>query len=266
MKNNELNYPLFEPLDAQKILSEVTLMNRRYLAELDIFDCISSTNQILLEKAKTCPSGSFCFAEQQTAGRGRRGRAWDSPIGATIACSLLWKFKKQSDISGLSIVIGVIAVKVLQAYGIRRGLQLKWPNDVLFADRKLAGILLEKTGESVVIGIGLNTNLPEPKIKERIDIAELSGQTVERNRLAGLLVNGLLSHLPNYQQEGLKAFSDDWRKLDCFMGETITILMPEKTIVGVAQGINDRGELLMLDEKKQLHVIQYGEVSVRRHP
>ncbi|MBV8802400.1 MAG: biotin--[acetyl-CoA-carboxylase] ligase [Gammaproteobacteria bacterium] len=264
MKKNDQNNPLFERLDESKILSFVSKENLCYLSALDIFDSIPSTNQFLLEQAKTSPSGHFCLAEQQTAGRGRRGRVWDTPLGGNIACSLLWRFK--NNISGLSNAVGVILVNVLRQYGIKEGLQLKWPNDVLFAQRKLAGILIEKIGESVIIGIGVNLHLPEPKLKERIDVNEIMNKAVARNELVGLLINELLKALPLFQQQGLKGFIKEWRKWDGLTGCKVNVLTPERVFCGIAQGINEKGEFLLLDQEQKIHVFQYGEVTVRQNP
>jgi BirA family biotin operon repressor/biotin-[acetyl-CoA-carboxylase] ligase len=264
MKKTEQNNTLFERLDANKILAFVSKENLCYLSALDIYDSLPSTNQFLLEQAKSSPSGRFCLAEQQTAGRGRRGRKWDSPCGGNIACSLLWRFKGEQSVSGLSNAIGVMVVNVLQQYGIKEGLQLKWPNDVLFAQRKLAGILLEKVGESVIIGIGMNLNLPEPKLKERIDISEIMNKTISRNELVGLLVNELLRGLPLFQRQGFSAFINEWRKQDSLIGCRVNVFTPKNEFSGIAQGINEFGEFLLLDEDQQIHVFSYGEVTVRR--
>lgn len=263
MKKIDQSNSLIERLDARKILSFVSKESLCYLSEFDILDSIPSTNQFLLERANNSPSGHFCLAEKQTAGRGRRGRVWDSPLGLNIACSLLWRFKEEQSVIGLSNAIGVMVANVLHAYGISEGLQLKWPNDVLFNHRKLAGILLEKSGESVVIGIGINLYLPEPKLKERIDIREIIGIPVARNEFVGLLVNELLKGLPLFQQQGLSAFINDWRKQDSLKGRRVNVFTPQKEFSGIAQGINEAGELLLLDEDQQMHVFSYGEVTVR---
>jgi BirA family biotin operon repressor/biotin-[acetyl-CoA-carboxylase] ligase len=264
MKNKDTSNTLFERLDIDKILSFVSEENVCYLADLDIFDSIPSTNQFLLEQAKTSPSGYFCLAEHQTAGRGRRGRVWETPLGGNIACSLLWRFKSEQLLSGLSNTIGVIVIKALQKYGVHAGLQLKWPNDVLFSGRKLAGILLEKVGESVVIGVGINVCLSGMKVEERIDVTEIIGAPIARNKLVGLLINELLTGLPLFQKQGFNTFITDWRKHDCFVGCTVTVSTPKKTFTGIAQGINETGEFLLLDSHQQVHTFQYGEVTVRR--
>ncbi|MCC2666430.1 MAG: biotin--[acetyl-CoA-carboxylase] ligase [Gammaproteobacteria bacterium] len=254
---------LFEPLNAKEIMRSIENTNYSKLKKLEIFGTIDSTNQYLLEKIKEGESGWVCLAEQQTAARGRRGRAWFSPLGSNIACSLLWHFQKEVDISGLAIAVSVMVVHSLKKYGIYTGIQLKWPNDIVFAGRKLAGILLERCGNSVVIGIGLNIHLPKPSKAEWIDLTEIAGQSIARNYLTGLLINELLKSLTQYQKQGLRAFIQEWRQHDFLIGKGVTVSMPQKIVLGQAQGISDSGELLVLDEAKNLQRFCYGEVSVR---
>ena len=134
-----MNSKIIEQLDANFIKMAVEPENLSHLSGLDIFEMIGSTNDYLAELAKTQPqSGRVCFAEQQTQGKGRRGRSWFSPRGANLYCSILWQFPaRQADLSALSIAVAVMVVRVLKKYGIHNGLALKWPNDILFAGRKL---------------------------------------------------------------------------------------------------------------------------------
>jgi BirA family biotin operon repressor/biotin-[acetyl-CoA-carboxylase] ligase len=255
---------LFEPLNAKEITHSIENTNYSKLKKLEIFETIDSTNHYLLEKIKQSESGWVCLAEQQTAARGRRGRAWFSPLGSNIACSLLWHFQEEIDISGLAIAVSVMVVHALKEYGVCSGIQLKWPNDILFAGRKLAGILLERCDNSVVIGIGLNINLPKPLFNaEWIDLSEIVGQPIARNHLAGLLINELLKDLTHYQEKGLSGFIQEWRQHDFLVGKDVTISMPQKIVLGKAQSISDSGELLVLDDAKNLQRFCYGEVSVR---
>lgn len=253
-----------EPLDANKITAIIATQNQVYLSNLEIFSTIDSTNQYLLEKKSNCPSGWACFAEQQTQGRGRRGRSWFSPPGANIYFSLLWRFAKTvHDVSGLSVAIGVIVTQVLQKYGIEEHIQLKWPNDILIKGRKLAGILLEKRGDAIVMGIGINLSLPKPIEPARIDIAEMTQQPVARNYLAGLLLNELLANIPLYQTEGLTPFISVWQQHDYLAGKKVTVHLPDKIINGTMCGITATGELLLQDEENVEQRFSYGEVSVR---
>jgi len=269
-----LNQPPLELLDADKIKMAIEHENQCCLASFNIFDSINSTNDYLLEYAKTGgSSGSVCFAEQQTKGRGRRGRVWYSPPGANIYLSLLWHFPaSQPDLPALSMAVAVMLVHALEKYGINAGLELKWPNDVLFAGRKLAGILLERLPESngmiaVVIGIGLNLQLPTeelPSDREKwIDVAEMTGQPVKRNYLAGLIVNELLAKLSVYQAEGLKGFQASWARYDAMQGKSIVVHTALASVLGVMQGINRNGQLLLLTPAGEIQQFQCGEVSVR---
>ncbi len=256
----------FGPLNAEKILNTVEPIHQPRLAKLEILEEIGSTNQYLLDHAKTGPSGWACLAEQQTAGRGRLGRPWVSAYGSSILCSLLWRFPKElTDVSSLSIAVGVMLAHGLKKFGTTEGIQLKWPNDILCFGRKLAGILLERRGEAIVIGFGLNVCLPRPLAAERIDLSEMAGRPLlERSDLAGLLLNELLRGLLMYQTEGLAVFMDTWREHDFLAGKEVTVHMPEKVLLGMAQGINEQGELLVLDQTRILHRFCYGDVSVRQ--
>ena len=256
-----------ERLDPDEIASFVGHKNASRLSMLKVFNAIDSTNTYLLKEAKLgAASGSACFAEEQTQGRGRLGRSWFSPPSANLYFSLLWRFDKPfRNSSGLSVAVGVIVVSALKKYGIQEGIQLKWPNDVLFAHRKLAGILLESNDDqSVVIGIGLNLDVSPAAEKSWIDLAEITGQPPRRNHLAGLLLNELLEKLSIFEISGLHMFMQDWCSYDVLQDQPVKVMVHDKTMVGTACGINENGELLVRDETEALHAFRYGEVSVRR--
>jgi len=256
-----------EPLDFEQIHQMIAAENLSGLAKIEIFDSINSTNTYLLAKAKQeIVSGLVCLAEQQTQGRGRLGRSWYSPRGTNIYCSMLWHFKNtMQDISGLGIAVGVMVVNALRQYGIRSGLQLKWPNDVLGAGRKLSGILLERSAQSaVVIGIGLNLDVQQAKEKNWIDVMELTGRPAERNLLTGLLLNEMLQKLPLFAERGLSLFLAEWQQYDALRDKNIMISMPKQNIYGIMRGINEMGELL-LENEKGMQCFRYGEVSVREY-
>lgn len=259
-----LNIDTIEHLDAESIHSVIEL-DQRSRAHIEIFHTLDSTNSYLLTRAKSgAPSGSICFAEQQTAGRGRLGRTWFSPPGANIYCSLLWRFSNTEHISGLGIAVAVMVADVLKKYGILAGIQLKWPNDILFSRRKLAGILLERNDpNSVVIGIGLNLYLPQDADPNWIGIQEITGRVALRNYLAGLLINELLTRLSIYEMRGLSGFIDAWRQYDILLNSLITVHTAMKTFTGVMCGISDQGELLLQENTGEVRKFCYGEVSVR---
>lgn len=151
--------------------------------------------------------------------------------------------------------------------GLQQGLGLKWPNDILFSGRKLAGILLENRVSPqqnwVVLGIGLNLSLPAEKNREWIGVEEALGKTVSRNDLAGQLLDQLLMGLPLFEAQGLKPFLPLAREHDSLLQKEVSIYTPALTITGLAQGLNERGELMVLDGDGHCHHFCYGEVSVR---
>jgi BirA family biotin operon repressor/biotin-[acetyl-CoA-carboxylase] ligase len=262
--------PEIEMLDAEKIRAKIAPANLRLLSTLDIFDLINSTSTYLMERAKSGgASGWLCFAEQQSKGRGRLGRVWHSPRGANIYCSMLWRFPfEQQHISTLSLAIAVMMVNVLQKYGVKADIGLKWPNDILCAKRKLAGILLERfqahaSGIAVVIGIGLNLKLPSAANPDWIDMAEITGERIARNHLAGILVNELLDGLQLYQEKGWEAFHESWEKHDVLRGKEINVLAGDKKFIGIMRGVNEKGELLLQQENSDIQLFASGEVSVR---
>jgi BirA family biotin operon repressor/biotin-[acetyl-CoA-carboxylase] ligase len=255
-----------ESLDFDKITAVIDAESKQFLSKLEIFNEIGSTNSYLLEQAREGGErGWACLAETQTHGRGRADRTWYSPPGMNIYCSLLWQFTlPKPDMAGLSLAVAVMVAHTLRKYGIVAGIELKWPNDVMFAGRKLAGILLEQVADKIVIGIGLNLYLPPTEANENwIAMTEITGRPVARNYIAGLLLNELLAKLPLYQERGLSAFSADWRQWDVLFGKEVTVQTATVNYVGVMQGINQQGELILLNPQGEHHYFRCGEVSIR---
>ena len=148
------------PLDKEKILSKLSNELRSKVV-LEIFDTISSTNDYLLKEEKSKDKDlKICIAEEQTKGRGRRGKSWISPKFKNIYLSLSSYLKKE-DLSGLSIAVAVSVSIVLRKFNVTS--LIKWPNDLLVGNKKICGILIETTKvdelTKVVIGIGINVNM-----------------------------------------------------------------------------------------------------------
>lgn len=167
---------------------------------IDIFDTIDSTNEYLLAQ-KHSPE-AVCIAEHQTKGKGRLGRGWYSPHGENIYLSYRCHLSKpMGEIGHLSMLVGELVCNVLNQFGIKEGLCVKWPNDVLFENKKLAGILIEvQQGEAsssyAVIGIGLNVNMlaaEDNQISQAwTSMQMITGRYHDRNSLAAALINCLL--------------------------------------------------------------------------
>lgn len=249
-----------EKLQKERILSFLPLEVKP--AKLEVFDSIDSTNSYLLSQAKNGDhTGWVCLAEEQTNGRGRLGRTWVSPPVGNIYCSLIWQFENFENLSGLSIVIGVLITYLLKHLGVSQNPQLKWPNDVLIEGKKLAGILLESTDRKyIVIGIGINWAAP---LDKAIGLSDFLPGSLSRNEIAAKLIYLLFHYLPIFGQSGLSVFLNDWRKHDCLFGESISLILPNKEISGVMQGINDKGELILATARGE-ECFCYGEVSVKK--
>lgn len=171
--------------------------------QIELFDSIDSTNDCLLEKKEL--SRAVCIAEHQTRGKGRLGRQWYSPRGENIYFSYRCHLSKpMGEIGNLSMLIAELVCRVLNQFGIDDGLVVKWPNDVLFDGKKLAGILIEvqagKDNSSyVVVGVGLNVNQTSD-IDSHISQPWTSMQLIkgchfDRNKIIALLINELDSRL-----------------------------------------------------------------------
>jgi BirA family biotin operon repressor/biotin-[acetyl-CoA-carboxylase] ligase len=251
------------------------------LKNLTVLDEVGSTNAWLLQLARDEFHAHAVFAEQQTAGRGRRGRAWQSPAGCNIYLSLGWIFNSAvRDLSCLSLVVGVAVVRALESQGIE-GAGLKWPNDIQADGKKVGGILLESRPAgggraAVVMGIGLNVAMPpDDSAAQGIDqpwtsVAELPGASPDaglRDRLAGALLDQLLQCLPVFGEAGFRPFQADWQRLDVLLHRAVTVSSAEGEINGVSMGIDQQGSLLVSEQlpsaEQQLHSFSFGEVSVR---
>jgi BirA family biotin operon repressor/biotin-[acetyl-CoA-carboxylase] ligase len=200
---------------------------------LELVDEVDSTSTRLLELAATgAPSGTCLAAEWQSAGRGRRGRSWVSALGGSLTFSLLWRFERGAGhLAGLSLAVGVAVARALHASGLER-VQVKWPNDVVADFRKLAGILVETSGEMqgpsvAVIGVGVNYRLDE-RAMDLIDqpVADVAGQSSpvpSRSALLAAMLVELSSVLTEFEARGFAATREAWRALHAYQGRKVRV-------------------------------------------
>lgn len=268
-------YRLTQPMELlmqDKVTAAIDPLARDYLQHLEIFEEIDSTNRYLMQKARgDAPSGSVCLAERQSEGRGRRGRPWISPYASNIYLSLLWRFNKSpSELGGLAIAAGVAVGRCLDDLGVV-GFSLKWPNDVMWQKRKLAGILLEMSGEAsgpcaIVAGVGLNVSMRQNAAQAIdqawADLNMVLGESVSRNRVAGLLLQHLLVAFAAYSQHGLSPFAEQWRRWDGILDKQVRLTLPHQTVTGIARGIDAVGGL-RLECNGSITVYHAGEISLR---
>lgn len=232
---------------------------------------IPSTNQYLLEHIHHLSKGEICLAEYQSAGRGRRGRQWQSPFAGQIILSCYWTLPTQVSLNGLSLVIGISIAETLQEIGAK-GITLKWPNDVLLNGKKLAGVLVEIANKNnglinLVIGIGINIAISEQQHQIDQPWAELRETLphIDREQLITRLIHQLYENLTYFEQNGIRFFQSQWLKWDHFINQEVTIISEKETICGTAQGIDEEGYLLLATEHHSTCLkFNSGEVSLRK--
>jgi BirA family biotin operon repressor/biotin-[acetyl-CoA-carboxylase] ligase len=259
-------------LEDSRILPLLSASSRPLLSELCLHGVIDSTNAEAIRRITAgAKSGLVCVAEQQTAGRGRRGRDWISPYASNLYLSLVWEFARgAAALEGLSLAVGVTVTEALARCAVT-DLKLKWPNDILHEGSKLGGILIEMVGDATgsckaVIGIGINVNMPESAVgaidQNWTDISRITPATPDRNELLAALLEEVLPMLPAFEQKGFAAWRERWSERDAFAGCPVVVHSGPRQVAGIAQGVNDSGALLLGvgDEVQEIHG---GEVSLR---
>ncbi|MCD8520949.1 MAG: bifunctional biotin--[acetyl-CoA-carboxylase] ligase/biotin operon repressor BirA [Saccharospirillaceae bacterium] len=256
-----------ELLDKERIQSALT----QRLDILEILLDVGSTNTYLFERASDHMGKRYAvLAEKQIGGRGRRGRQWVSPFGKNIYLSLLVSFAGgMAALEGLSLMTAIAVEKALARLGIE-GIGLKWPNDVYADGKKLAGILLEVTGEysshcQVVIGIGLNLALSRSDA-ENIEQPWAELRTLKpglsRNTVAATILDELLLRVDDFQRNGFAPYQQYWSERDIYHQQEVRIISAANEKRGKVKGVNRKGEL-MLHTEQGIEIINAGEISVR---
>jgi len=260
-------YQLAKPM----LLLDKEILQNSLKNHIELIPIIDSTNQYLLDRVDSLESGSVCLAEYQAKGRGRRGREWVSPFGSNLYLSMFWRLDAgMAAAMGLSLVVGVAIVEALEEMGLT-GVKLKWPNDLYYQDKKLAGILVEMSGQAgaaanLVIGMGLNLMMSEATEGITQPWASLDevadNQQIDRNQLAISMITTLHKTLDDYELYGMTGFVERWNRLDNFINRPVKLLMGPREISGIARGINEQGAVL-LETENGLETYIGGEISLR---
>ena len=272
-------YRLSQPttqLDAEGVRSLLQPATREALREAECAGALDSTNSRLLARGAP-PPGRFDFisAEHQSAGRGRRGRSWLAPPGGAVCLSWSWSFDAlPAGIGALSLAIGVAARRALLSQDVA-AVNLKWPNDLVTADGKLGGILIEMRTESggpvqVVIGIGINVTLGSRLRAElaaagvaATDLGMLtSGRPPARNALVAALLDEGVAAVREFARQGFAPFRDEFQRADALHELPVSLHGSGPVDSGVARGVDAEGALLV-EHQGRIHRVIAGEVSVR---
>jgi len=240
---------------------------------LDIRHEVNSTNTTLLECAAAGAAGGTVVAvEWQSGGRGRLGRTWHAGVGEALTFSLLWRFTRGAGaLSGLSLAVGVALARALAAAGAI-GVALKWPNDIVRGDAKLAGILVELAGDALgptaaVIGIGLNVRLSEAT-RARIgqpatDLESACSAAPDRNRLLAAVLVELGRVLAAFAKDGFAPLRAEWKRCHAHQDQRVALLLSDGTRQsGHARGVAEDGSLL-LETRAGVKRFHSGEVTLR---
>ncbi|WP_136248632.1 biotin--[acetyl-CoA-carboxylase] ligase [Halomonas borealis] len=271
-------YRLAEPmelLDGAAIVAGLSREVRQHVNRLFVEETLPSSNSFLRERFEQgAGHGEVCLVEQQSAGKGRRGRTWVTPWGRTLMFSMGWRVESGvAALEGLSLAVGVVLSQVLERHGVRP--RLKWPNDVLMETEegqlgKLAGILVELSGDAtgpceLVVGMGINVDLPHT-FREGIEqpVAAVRDQApgLSRNQLAVELLDGLMPLLADFEHRGFAAWQEAWNARHAFEGREVEVIRGTRRESAVAEGVDEAGNLWVRREGKRERLAG-GEISVR---
>ena len=235
-----------------------------------VFDSIDSTNAEALRAIQRGQAAPFLvLAERQTAGRGRRGRKWVSPFAENIYYSLVLRIEGgMRQLEGMSLVVGLAVLQALRESGVQNA-GLKWPNDLLVGQKKIAGILLELVGDPadvchVVIGVGVNVNMQAADEVDQLwtSMKLESGRPFDRNALVALLGKTLQSYLDQHKVGGFTAIQSEWEQNHLWQGRSVSLTAGANQIDGEVLGIDSQGALrLKVDGVEK--VFSGGELSLR---
>jgi BirA family biotin operon repressor/biotin-[acetyl-CoA-carboxylase] ligase len=261
-------------LDESRIRAALPRACASRLGALEVHWELDSTSSELQRRLGEAADLSVVMAETQTAGRGRRGRAWLSPPGLNLYLSCLKRFERGfAALSGLSLAVGVMVLRAVESFDIR-GAGLKWPNDVLADGGKLAGVLVELSGEyqgpcAAVIGVGLNLRLTDA-LREQAgqpacDLASLAGEHLpDRNAMAARLIAALADGLRQFERHGFAAFADDYARYDLLAGRPLKLSGAQGHFDGIGGGVDARGALQVRLASGEIRSVDSADVTVRR--
>ncbi|MBL8481600.1 MAG: biotin--[acetyl-CoA-carboxylase] ligase [Rhodocyclaceae bacterium] len=234
----------------------------------------ASTNSVLLEFPAPPPGApaTVLVADAQSAGRGRRGRAWLSQPGAGLTFSLRRSFDlpNMAGMTGLSLVVGLAVAAALENLGAA-GLGLKWPNDIEAGGCKLGGVLVELGSAQgavwAVMGIGINLTLPASLRAEidvpATDLATLLGQPPEREAVLAAILVELAGRLAEFERKGFAPFAGAWQVRNVHAGREVRIVDDGRVVQqGLCLGVAADGALL-LQTPAGVQAVIAGDVSLR---
>ena len=237
------------------------------------YESVDSTNQQAKRSAEAgCGQGTLIVADMQTAGRGRRGKAWSSPPGTNAYFTLILKPEYDPDCVSMVTLVMALAVAegIRAACGVRAG--IKWPNDIVAEGKKLCGMLTEMSMERdyvhhVVVGAGINVRRQEfaPEIaRTAVSLEQLCGKKISRAQLIAHVMKAFEEYYGRFEQEhSLAGLLEQYNALLVSRDKEVCVLDPKGEYRGISRGVNAHGELLVELADGSVTEVYAGEVSVR---
>lgn len=237
------------------------------------FDELDSTNVKIKELAiGGAEHGTVVVADKQTAGKGRRGRTWESPAGTNLYFSILLRPTFATEKAPmLTLVMAYSAAKVIREY-LHMKAMIKWPNDLVLEKKKICGILTEMTLngmdiDHIVVGTGINVNLTEFPEELRGTATSLfleKGTEIDRKVLLEKVLQEFWRQYELFvEKQNLSYLQKEYNAMLVNCGKEVCVLEPENAYRAIAKGINCEGELLVTKTDGSEAVVYAGEVSVR---
>lgn len=241
----------------------------KYAEQIELFAELDSTNEYLLNSAKTTTVATgVCIAETQTAGRGRNNKKWQSPPGSNLYFSQLIQVPQKNTLNGVTLVSGIILCQILREMTELPCL-VKWPNDLYIANKKIAGILTEvavdpKGQRFLVIGIGVNIALPQSILAELPSATDLASHGLiefDRELLVAKLISNIDQSISSVLQDGWLSYHQLWQQYDLLLDQSIFVKTANQSYQGIAKGVTPEG-YLQVEMNGEIKQFSAAEVSI----
>ncbi len=244
--------------------------------QLQKYSSVDSTNAVAHRMAEQgAEEGIVVVADRQTGGHGRMQRVWSSPVGGLWFSLILRPQIDPRYVAQITLLAGVAVAKTLRNLYQTDEIRIKWPNDLLYKDKKVTGILAEmqltedQDVDYVIVGIGVNVNPPMDEMPEEIrNRAASLNQALNRSYSCEAVLDTILKEIDGmyrlWQQDGNKAVLSLWKEMNCTLGKRVTILDEDKEIFsGTAVALDAEGSLLVCNEAGQEAGFNFGEISIQ---
>lgn len=246
------------------------------LVKIKQYDVLQSTNVTAVEFAKEgYPEGTVILADQQRQGKGRMSRCWSSPLGGLWFSIILRPTMNPEYVAQITLLTGVVVAKVLRDLYDTEEIKIKWPNDILFKDKKVCGILAESaltevgTVNYAVVGVGINVGIHEDDIPAEIRKTAASlNIECKKDFTVNDVLKSILAEFElmynNWQAQGAEVFMDLWKKMNCTLNKQVLVKDDDQVIFsGVVTDVNHYGAIVVQNENGTSQEFNFGEISIR---